>query len=93
MSRTSIAVVVALLRQCRGVAPRPAVLVWLSSPQRASLSEGSTRGCPEPSSGHVAGVDPDFFDESLTGRNVHWDGVTDATGAPVLEFEGVFRIN
>lgn len=45
------------------------------------------------SNGYVQGVNPDFFDESLVGRNVHWDGVTDATGAPVLEFEGTFRIN
>ncbi len=34
-----------------------------------------------------------FFDEILEGRRVHWSGVTDATGFPVLAFVGPFRIN
>jgi len=35
-----------------------------------------------------------FFDKSLEGRQVHWSGVTGASGLPLeLTFEGPFRIN
>jgi len=43
--------------------------------------------------GSVEEVDTEIFDETWVGRRVHWSGVTDNTGFPLLTFTGPFRIN
>lgn len=53
----------------------------------------SDRNLKARANGRVLGVDTDFFDESWVGRRVHWGGVTDDTGFPLLTFTGPFRIN
>lgn len=52
----------------------------------------SNRSLQAVANGKILGVNSDFFDDSMIGRNVHWSGVSDVSGYPALEFGGPFRM-